>query len=57
MERCVVCGNPTFLFYKGRPICVDCDQKREGTGDTAPVKKEPQPETRHEPKAQAKANG
>jgi hypothetical protein len=55
MESCVICGNPTSLFYRGRPVCIDCDRKREGTDDTAPMKKEPQPETRFEARAKANA--
>jgi hypothetical protein len=29
MENCGLCGLPTMLYYSGRPICIDCDKKRE----------------------------
>jgi uncharacterized Zn finger protein (UPF0148 family) len=27
---CRICGNPTELFYRGEPICLNCDKKRAG---------------------------
>ncbi len=42
IEPCIQCGKATSLFYQGRPVCVDCDRKRDGTDLSAPVKKPPQ---------------
>ena len=29
MEPCVICQAPTSLYYKGQPLCIKCDRKRE----------------------------
>jgi hypothetical protein len=28
---CTVCGTPTLLRVKGTPLCVKCDDEREGS--------------------------
>lgn len=45
IESCIQCGQPTSLYFQGRPVCIDCDRKREGADQTAPVKKPPRAET------------
>jgi len=45
IEACVQCGQLTSLYFQGRPVCIDCDRKREGADQTAPVKMPPRPET------------
>jgi hypothetical protein len=45
IEPCIQCGKPTSLYFQGRPVCIDCDRLREGTDQTAPVKRPPRPET------------
>lgn len=29
MEPCVICHALTSLYYRGQPVCIDCDLKRE----------------------------
>lgn len=45
IEPCIQCGKLTSLYFQGRPVCIDCDRKREGVDHSAPVKKPPRPET------------
>jgi hypothetical protein len=45
IEACVQCGQLTSLYFQGRPVCIDCDRKREGADQTAPVKKPPHRKT------------
>lgn len=42
MEPCAQCGSPTSLFFQGKPVCIDCDRKREGPDNSVPMKKPPQ---------------
>jgi hypothetical protein len=44
-EPCVQCSKMTSLYFQGKPVCIDCDRKREGEDKSVPIRKPPQAET------------